>query len=388
MRINEVSMRRRSVSPRYLAWVIGVWLVGSVGCQHPTPQMTPAASVSSQMMALCRADHLLYKGGDPVTVRAFALSPDGTPIPGMPTYDWTAEVGTISSQGQITQWLLPRLVNLPPQGRRYEATVVVRVDEKQSATCKTQIIVAEDQDGSGHGGSPPRRTRGADTSHHIRGSLISRALLVENESLEEGYGLYSFIVLTQAPRDTKERAAIRGLIDAWYRSLQPLEVFTAGNTSASLNVTYVPITESVPESLLVVPDGDPDSLVNWLVDHYNYPRAHELLVSAGHPQTGGPYLLSSQNAPQRGRSVRPRLLQDLEGLTKDQGPLWIRWFIEQTAREDFSSVHNHDMIFLKMKLFLMNSTDVLKVNGFFPKIGAIFFRPIDLGEKGFSQAHQ
>jgi hypothetical protein len=152
-------------------------------------------------------------------------------------------------------------------------------------------------------------------------------------------------------------------------------------------VTYVPITDSLPETLPLVSDGDPGSRVNWLIDHYNYPRAHELLISAGQPQIGGPYLLSFQTAPRTGESVRPRLVQDLEGLTEDEGPLWMRWFIEQTAQENFSDVRSKDMIFLKIKLFLTRGTDVLKVKGFFPKIGALFFKPLAPIEELSQQEH-
>ena len=364
-------MLRAQFSWRSAVWASSIWLIGSIGCQHTTPpalQVSPSTNASSELIVLCRADRLVYKDHEPVTLRAFAHYKDGSPASGTVTYTWEVKVGHLSSQGRTTQWDLPGKTPGATQGHRYTATVTAKISETQWANCATQVMV-DNRTASGDAASPP------DVRTRTRGLLISRTLLVGSEQLQKDYGLYSFIVFTQAPQDVTERAAMRGLIEAWLKSLQPLEVFREENNDGTLNVTYVPITDSAPDSFPVGPNGDPGSLVNWLIDHYNYPRAHEILISAGQPQTGGPYLLSFKTAPRTGESVRPRLVQDLEGLTEDEGPFWIRWFIEQTAQEDFSDVRSWDMIFLKMKLFLTRGTDVLKVKGFLPKIGALFIKP-------------
>ena len=113
------------------------------------------------------------------------------------------------------------------------------------------------------------------------------------------YGLRSYLVFANPPRDESERERCLKAIEAYLQVLSPAEDFLVQNVRASrINVTMLPVTKAVelPENL--DDQAQTRRLAINILGVYDYARAKLLLADLGvDASASGPYLVLGDAVP-------------------------------------------------------------------------------------------
>jgi hypothetical protein len=169
--------------------------------------------------------------------------------------------------------------------------------------------------------------------------ITSRQFLVGDSKEETGYGLYSYMLLGRPATDASQARYLALLRE--YLALPETSLLKKKVPSRQLNVTYVPLTESLP-----VPT--PDSVLKA----YNFVVAQELLLKVpGYPWVDGPYIVSWEH-PLSGASILPRdhyLFQDLSSVPPEIVVVWVHEFMIQAGQKDYWRKRNGPDAALKLR---------------------------------------
>ena len=95
---------------------------------------------------------------------------------------------------------------------------------------------------------------------------------------------------------------------------------------ANINITYLPLTENPPAN----PSAE------WVLDHYDFPRARVLLDKVSPNLRNGPYIISvTQPLSGSQMPIGHYLYQDLSNVPASVIHLWVAEFMKQAAKENF-----------------------------------------------------
>jgi hypothetical protein len=179
--------------------------------------------------------------------------------------------------------------------------------------------------------------------------LTGRAFLPHGEHEAAGYGLYSYVLFGTSPTDgsrVRYEAGIKGFIQL----VSEISAFSLPH--ARLNVTYLTVQRRQFSISFPIERGEPSGPAASIVADYDYPRAAELLSSLGRGlMTGGPYIVSVARPLSASAAQPPSvlLLQDLSGVPISLIVPWIKEFLVQASRADFSKESSVQTFVLKLR---------------------------------------
>lgn len=193
-------------------------------------------------------------------------------------------------------------------------------------------------------------------AHH---DVPGRAFLSAQEHEERGYGLYSYLLIPSLPVSPEQRARDLAVIRAFLTGLSEVAGLRATSECEAhpdtckldLNVTYIFLkTEEDPRNN---PDGD------WVLDHYDFPRAQLMLRifgRDGHAVINGPYVVSSL-APMLDSPNVPNhyLWQDMSDVPDSLAASWEKEFESQAAKKEFWTASTRDRVVLEFRGLVANA---------------------------------
>ena len=167
-----------------------------------------------------------------------------------------------------------------------------------------------------------------------KGLQTGHALLVGNEPEGQGYGLYSYLLL-EAPPTQKNIRLFQSVLAACLREIPNVErLEKLGSPRETLNVTYIPITEEIPQA--PSKRTTKENLrwwSQWVLDHYNYNRAQAILAKIKKNPRRGPYIISTLSPVFSTRTdTSPILVQDLSDLPNENTQIAYEWVLDFVDR--------------------------------------------------------
>jgi hypothetical protein len=201
--------------------------------------------------------------------------------------------------------------------------------------------------------SPPAPLAAEPASHVVSG----RAFLVGNANEENGFGLYSYLLLGSAPASNAMKEQYLSVIEEYLKLLAEVSSLErAGLPRNELNVTYLLLTER-PTMTQPTPD--------WVLNHYNFARAKALLAIAGRNDLlTGPYLISAL-MPMSHLNAPPShlLLQDMSYCTSDVAASWIEEFERRAGQAEFWKEDRRNQAILDLRTFVSHAATGLTTVG-------------------------
>jgi hypothetical protein len=172
--------------------------------------------------------------------------------------------------------------------------------------------------------------------------FTGREFLSPNETEAEGYGLYSYVLLSEK-LNANNRPMYEAIVSA-YLDLGEVQRFETEQhiKKQQLNVTYMPLQDQARK----------DVTAEWVLEHYDYVAAEVLLRKLlEHPNPAGVYIVSYlQPASRAGAIDRQKLLvQDLTGVPADLAFLWFRQFQEQARQSRYWDDRTVGQFMLRMR---------------------------------------
>ena len=167
-----------------------------------------------------------------------------------------------------------------------------------------------------------------------------RAFLFGEEQEEEGYGLYSYLLLPSRPGSDRVRERYLAVIVACLRYMEDVATLEDHITNRSqLNVVYLLLQVKASNEAI---DGRLIPLSEWILDNYNYARARAYLACTkfrGAGPDSGPYFVSCSTRLNHAGDLRPpdsrRLYQDLTEAHASVASMWVRLFLRQARKVTF-----------------------------------------------------
>jgi hypothetical protein len=183
-------------------------------------------------------------------------------------------------------------------------------------------------------------------------SVSGRSFLVGHDAEEPGYGLYSYLLFSSTPASDEERNRDLAVIQAFVDLLNDVsDLQSNGVTKAQINVTYLLVTENPKDK---IPPAD------WVLTHYDYPRAKVLLRIFHHNVLGGPYVASSLTPlSQSATAPGHHLWQDMTHVPAAVAASWEKEFERRAARPEFWAPDTRDQALLALRDFISNSASGL-----------------------------
>jgi hypothetical protein len=167
-----------------------------------------------------------------------------------------------------------------------------------------------------------------------------RAFLVGAAPEEEGYGLYSYLLL--GSRSEASRARSEKAIASYLETIVPMTTMEEYLPREQLNVTYLPVTELPPPGVTEVCPGPQCAgpplagAAAWLLAHYDYARARVILARLPGAHRSGPYIVSYTRPLSAGGAVSHEYLdQDLSTVREELVSLWVSEFLVQVAQTHY-----------------------------------------------------
>ena len=305
---------------------------------------------TSSLQVICASESPVVYAGQSVGLRVWVADRNGQTLPQAPKLTWHVQQGRIS-EDERTFWSLAG-VTLPAPGATVLQTATVDVDAASgTGRCEVQVLGANIPPGSSE----------TETARQRSERLTARSFLLRGISEPAAYGLQSYLVFANPPRDESERERCLKAIEAYLRVLAPAEDFLVQNVRASrINITMLPVTRTVELPGNLDDRGQTRRLAIDILGVYDYPRAKLLLADLGvDASASGPYLVSRET--RSGASSQGRLLVDMTGVAPSQVWDWMTWFCWLSAQErSWSEV--------AVRKLGLNMRNVIAVTGSSPRV--------------------
>jgi hypothetical protein len=169
------------------------------------------------------------------------------------------------------------------------------------------------------------------------------AVLLQRQTEEPGYGLYSYALLSHIPEQSelpRDRALLKALLE------QP-EAAQVGKylPKARINITYLLLTSPAPnwEDLTL------DQRVDYALSHYDYGRSAALLASLPQQTGPGPVITSTLAPLSVTAHPHPVLVQDLSTAQPLLMEAYVRQFVAQVAQDRFWEAQTLASFSLKLR---------------------------------------
>jgi len=124
-------------------------------------------------------------------------------------------------------------------------------------------------------------------------SITCRSSIASQDTEQEGYGGYSYIIFTQVPSSKPETQRYRAVCKAYMNCLFPDTTYIDQKLAnpAQLNITYWPLKKRLNASFA----KKPETMLHVLVDDYDYPRARKIIANiSDFPDGVGPFIVCNK----------------------------------------------------------------------------------------------
>ena len=297
--------------------LIGITLAGFIDCQTLLAQPSkskslPAAKAkapASKSIVACSPDTPIVRPSETVRLRAYAISPKGTPL----EFTWSASTGRVDRRGAEVRWAFTGV----PVGV-YDAKVVVSDGVGEFGNCSVRVIVQAQPQGQ------------------VRGTReTGRLFLLPDQREQTGYGLYSYLLLGSRPTSATRDRYLNAIEEYLkFPDITRLETYRPHQT---LNITYLPV-QVFPDQQILERLGDEKyrEVAEWVLKRYDYDRARALLGALAGAHRDGPYIVSVLKPPASNKPiVHPYLYQNQSAVPPYLISLWTKEFLNQAAQERF-----------------------------------------------------
>jgi Carboxypeptidase regulatory-like domain len=157
--------------------------------------------------------------------------------------------------------------------------------------------------------------------------ITGRYFMVGWTNEQAGYGLYSYLLLAGKPVSDDARKLDRAVIGAYLQALPDISAFEGHFPKAQLNITYMLVSRRPPAH---GPNTD------WVLDHYEFPRARVLLNMVPGATQNGPYIISSSTPLSHSPALPEHyLFQDMSDVPPALAGMWEERFEAQASKPDF-----------------------------------------------------
>jgi hypothetical protein len=225
--------------------------------------------------------------------------------------------GHITTEAALARWDLSGVKVEPREGRKkLMATVRATAPGWGEAHCALEVFIGKQE-----AVIPDRGT--------IRGEKLvsTRRYLLPGESEEPGYGLYSYLLLSNAPMDHEEKDRYVKTVEAYLLLLQDLDEYLGRHVRPSrLNATYIPLKKR-PE-----PGHSNAEWAANVLAVYDYTAAELLLSQLEKSYLKGPYLVSALK-PLSEMNTPLDLFEDFTGVVPALVAERVRFFKFLAAQE-------------------------------------------------------
>ena len=191
-----------------------------------------------------------------------------------------------------------------------------------------------------------------------------RGFLVNGLSEDDGYALYSYILMASKPTDD-DKARVLAIIQAYLDTLQPAKSLESNGASRhAINIMYIPVIEFPNEAR-----DDQSPSAEWLLEHYDYARATVYLSklkikSAG----GGPILTSCDVAVGTRNGAVHEAHFDLSNVPPTVVRAWVGEFLNATSKSTVDEVAKPSWT-MNLRTTIANVTvAMIKVNAAMKKL--------------------
>lgn len=222
---------------------------------------------------------------------------------------------------------------------------------------------------------PPVLPTPSPTPTSIERIITARDYLLRGYDEAEGYGLYSYVVLSKKPDTEEQLNQYISLFKAYRAVIQPVKEFVyLGYKKTDLNVTYW---------LLKIPDptriSEKETISDWgfFVTNYDYARAQSILSHLERQGQEGPFIISYV-APLSGPNISKSLgrdnilIVDLSKFNESDYHLAFQFYQQKVAQAPETWKKSFDLagIRLACRSMLINySESIISLVGFISKTG-------------------
>jgi len=229
-----------------------------------------------------------------------------------------------------------------------------------SASASTEVGVAQHRKrsvprGPAAGGAP---------------EITARDYLLRGAAEDEGYGLYSYVVLSKRPDSKEQFNTYVSLFEAYRARIQPVsEYLDLGEPKANLNATYWLLTAT---DLTEIRDRERNADWSFFITNYDYARAQVILSHVAKLGQEGPFIIG-YIAPIGKPNVSKRpdrdemLVMDLSGIHEDDYSRAFLYYQEKVAEAPNTWKEKFDLarIRLAFRSFLLRySRDIISLVSF------------------------
>jgi hypothetical protein len=285
--------------------VIGISCVVAVHTVHAQNNVS-----GKPLTVICLPERPVIVEGGRTSLQAWAITPNGEPLPQPLTFEWQMTAGVSQGTGAEVQWDLSS-VRIDPNGMHQQVAATVKAVSPSMAvaTCTITVFI--------------ERRNAEEATRSTRGGLISaRRYLLPGQREEPGYGLYSYLLFSGPPQSGEEKARYLKTLESCLALIQDIEEYQKRHVRPSqLNISHIPVTKS--------PKEDP-AAAQWaenVLAVYDYATAQILLNKLNKTYQQGPYLMSVQtpltDAP---TPVSLHLLQNFTGVVPDLAARGVKLF--------------------------------------------------------------
>ena len=200
--------------------------------------------------------------------------------------------------------------------------------------------------------------------------ITARDYLLRGAAEDEGYGLYSYVVLSKRPDSKEQFNTYVSLFEAYRARIQPVgEYLDLGEPKANLNATYWLLAAT---DLTEIRDRERNSDWSFFITNYDYARAQVILSHVAKLGQEGPFIIG-YIAPIGKPNVSKRpdrdeiLVMDLSGIHEDDYSRAFLYYQEKVAEAPNTWKEKFDLarIRLAFRSFLLRySRDIISLVSF------------------------
>jgi len=287
-------------------------------------------------MTACSPDRQLVFPQKSVTLEVWAAPSEGEVL----KYLWQVDAGTTIGGGAKVRW---DFTGLSPGS--YKATVQVIGQKSTFSECRLSVTV----------GLPPLTLMGG--GYETGGSI----LLPEQEE-DKNYGLYSYLLLGSEPDDMNHERYIQVIIE-YLKFPDVKNLQQNGFKREELNITYLPLETEFDQSLLreltARNYGKYPEVAEWILKHYDYPRARALLRTLPDNHRTGPYIISFLKPLGKNPLTPPYLYINISTVPLDLVNIWMKYFQDQASQEQYWDEKAVNLLVLKLRTSIGVAADGL-----------------------------
>lgn len=202
------------------------------------------------------------------------------------------------------------------------------------------------------------------------GKITARDYLLRGAAEDEGYGLYSYVVLSKRPDSQEQFNTYASLFEAYRARIQPVsEYLDLGEPKANLNATYWLLAAT---DLTEIRNRERNADWSFFITNYDYARAQVILSHVAKLGQEGPFIIG-YIAPIGKPNVSKRpdrdeiLVMDLSGIHEDDYSRAFLYYQEKVAEAPNTWKEKFDLarIRLAFRSFLLRySRDIISLASF------------------------